>query len=102
MRHSALHRSADYGRKPPNSAVDICGWAIRLPNARGLPTIHPAAVPRVHLLALTPDHFPVSEELGKAGVCVEERMRRFLAGEERPAGEGCAVVPVAEKKHPKL
>ncbi|RNF03515.1 putative glycerate kinase [Trypanosoma conorhini] len=61
-----------------------------------------AAVPRVHLLALTPDHFPVSEALGKAGVCVEERMRRFLAGEERPAGEGRAVVPVAEKKHPKL
>ncbi|RNE96670.1 uncharacterized protein Tco025E_09688 [Trypanosoma conorhini] len=25
MRHSALHRSAGRGRKPPNSAVDICG-----------------------------------------------------------------------------
>ncbi|ESL09409.1 hypothetical protein TRSC58_02868 [Trypanosoma rangeli SC58] len=61
-----------------------------------------AAVPCVHLLALTPHHFPVSEALGNAGVCVEERMRRFLTGEERPAGEGHSVARAAEKKRSKL
>ncbi|EAN81839.1 hypothetical protein, conserved [Trypanosoma cruzi] len=57
-----------------------------------------AAIPRVHLLSLTPHHFPVSEALGNAGVCVEERMRRFLAGEEeRYAGKAPAAVPAAAK-----
>ncbi|KAF8290956.1 hypothetical protein TcBrA4_0115430 [Trypanosoma cruzi] len=52
-----------------------------------------AAIPRVHLLSLTPHHFPVSEALGNAGACVEERMRRFLA--ERRRGMPARLPPLS-------
>ncbi|KEG06194.1 putative glycerate kinase [Trypanosoma grayi] len=44
-----------------------------------------AAVPRVHLLPLTPRHFTVPEALGNAGACVEKRIMWYVSGTEGDA-----------------
>ncbi|KAH9593311.1 Glycerate kinase [Trypanosoma melophagium] len=54
------------------------------------------AIPRVHLLSLTPRHFSVKEALGNAGACVGKLMLQYLVDPEEyerkeKAGAGSAV-----------
>ncbi|ORC84979.1 putative glycerate kinase [Trypanosoma theileri] len=56
------------------------------------------AIPRVHLLSLTPRHFPVKEALGNAGVCVGKLMLQFLVDPDFEKKEKSGAASAVERK----